>query len=521
MSDGNPDREAAEVTPDSEKAAYRDDREAAAARVDALEGDLASAKKNLAALEGGEPKKGLRQEIVQPFIDLVHAPRALWGVNFSNLLEGMDYFGLLNYLGLYFRKQVFARENVLRHNKDFADIRAGWMVGAQTMGITLSQFFLGGRSDKLGLRASFFVSIGALLLGRAILAAGATMGLADGWGSPLHLVSMLGILVVVLGYGLFQPVSYSAVRAVTTETEATMAYAMLYAVMNLGGWLPTFFFVIRDRVGIAGSFWVFAGFTALGLLGTMALLSRRTVEQAVARASAGRSANAPNASASHAAAGKDQAGTFSLGAWLRRHPLADPKFSFFIFCLIPVQTLFAHNWLTLPFYVTRAYSGSWIGQKFEVATNINPLLIFFLCPIVAAVSYRAKVYNMMILGTAVMAAPAFILALGPTPVNLFAYLVIMTVGEAMWQPRFLQYAAEIAPEGRTGEYMGVAQIPWFLTKAITGLYSGWFLARFCPEQGPQHTETMWLIYGLIAISTTIMLFLAKGWVGKDFKTKAA
>jgi POT family proton-dependent oligopeptide transporter len=38
----------------------------------------------------------------------------------------------------------------------------------------------------------------------------------------------------------------------------------------------------------------------------------------------------------------------------------------------------------------------------------------------------------------------------------------MTIGEAMWQPRFLQYAAEIAPEGRTGAYMGVAQFPWFL-----------------------------------------------------------
>ena len=42
----------------------------------------------------------------------------------------------------------------------------------------------------------------------------------------------------------------------------------------------------------------------------------------------------------------------------------------------------------------------------------------------------------------------------------------MTIGEAMWQPRFLQYAAEIAPEGRTGAYMGVAQFPWFLTKMI-------------------------------------------------------
>ena len=100
----------------------------------------------------------------------------------------------------------------------------------------------------------------------------------------------------------------------------------------------------------------------------------------------------------------------------------------------------------------------------------------------------------------------------------------MTIGEAMWQPRFMQYAAEIAPEGRTGAYMGVAQFPWFLTKVIVPLYSGWFLKNYCPEQAtadnPLNTGTMWLIYACIAMCSTVLLVLAKGWIGKDFKTKA-
>jgi MFS family permease len=209
-----------------------------------------------------------------------------------------------------------------------------------------------------------------------------------------------------------------------------------------------------------------------------------------------------------------------LWNWFRNHPLADKKFAFFIFCLIPVQTLFAHNWLTLPMYVERAYRGTWLGDNFEKAVNFNPILIFILVPIVTALTQKKKVYNMMIIGTAVMAAPTFLLALGPGFWTLLGYLVIMTLGEAMWQPRFLQYAAEIAPEGRTGIYMGVAQFPWFLTKMITSLYSGWFLKTFCPAQGPQNTQTMWLIYGFIAISSSIMLILARNWLGKDFKTKA-
>ncbi len=174
-------------------------------------------------------------------------------------------------------------------------------------------------------------------------------------------------------------------------------------------------------------------------------------------------------------------------------------------------------------YVSRAFQGSAVGDNFEFAVNLNPLLIFFIVPIVAALTQKKKIYNMMIIGTIVMAAPTFILATGPTVWALAAYLLIMTIGEAMWQPRFLQYAAEIAPPGRTGAYMGVAQFPWFLTKVITSMYSGWFLLRYCPADTPVaglNTETMWLIYGSIAMVSPVLLIVARGWLGKDFKDKA-
>ena len=51
------------------------------------------------------PKNLLKQtikEITQPFIDLFHASRALWGVNLSYLLEGLTYFGVVGYLVIYF-----------------------------------------------------------------------------------------------------------------------------------------------------------------------------------------------------------------------------------------------------------------------------------------------------------------------------------------------------------------------------------------------------------------------------------
>ena len=455
--------------------------------------------------KSSEQARNPLKEIIQPFVDVVRAPRALWGVNVSYLLEGFCYFGVLGYLAMYFNEYV-----------GLTDTQAGPMVGVLTWGITLSMFFFGGRVDKWGVRKALIASICLMIIGRVLLSGGPSLGLAIGMWSPLFFTSLAALLFVVLGYGLYQPAAYAAVKQFTVPKTAGMAYAMLYALMNLGGWLPTWFTPIRKAVGISGAFWVYVGFTVLGLILLIAILSPKTVRDAIAsaRKAAGRAEENPSAQS------KSPGESFSLLNWLKNHPLADRKFAFFIFALMPVQTLFAHNWLTLPMYVERAYRGTWIGDHFEAAINFNPILIFILVPVVAAITQKRKVYNMMIAGTAVMALPTFLLAIGPSFWTLFGYLVLMTVGEAMWQPRFLQYAAEIAPEGRTGAYMGVAQFPWFLTKVVTSLYSGWFLTHYCPREGPTNTETMWFVYGVIAVCSTVMLIMAKGWLGKDFKTKS-
>ncbi len=201
------------------------------------------------------------------------------------------------------------------------------------------------------------------------------------------------------------------------------------------------------------------------------------------------------------------------------HPLRDARFTFFIFVLIPVQTLFAHNWLTLPYYINRSFAGTAVGENFELFSNLNPILIFVITPVVAALTARAKVYRMMIVGCLVMALPTFLLALPPNVWLLIAYTVLMTFGEALWQPRFLQWVAEIAPSDRTGAYMGIAQFPWFLTKFLTGMYSGYFVARYVPAVGVENPEFMWFIYGLIAMVSPVALFLARKWMGVGLDRK--
>jgi len=444
-------------------------------------------------------------EITQPFKDLLHTSKALFGLNLSYVLEGLTYFGVVGLLAIFFNDYI-----------KLDDIRAGNMVGVLTAGITLSMLFLGATVDWIGLRKSLLIALSFMLIGRILLTISPNMGQPGLW-SPSHLFAMLGILGVVIGYGIYQPACYAGVKKLTDEKTAAMGYAMLYALMNLGGFLPGLISPpVRKSFGILGVFWVYAVLTAVGIGVVYFVISKKAYESAIAKL---------NKDNIQTRKDDDELSNMSLkekvNFYIKNFPLKDMRFLFFIFVLIPVQTLFAHNWLTLPLYTSRAFSG-FVKDNFEFFVNLNPILIFILTPMVAALTTKRNTYNMMIIGTLVMASPTFILALGPTMTNLMLYLVIMTIGEAMWQPRFLQWVAEIAPKNMTGIYMGIGQFPWFLTKIVTSLYSGWFLMNYCPDKVPpteMNTQMMWLIYGFIAIISPIGLFLAKSWMIKGFKLK--
>ncbi|HNZ52721.1 MAG TPA: MFS transporter [bacterium] len=307
----------------------------------------------------------------------------------------------------------------------------------------------------------------------------------------------------------------------TNSRTSAMGYAMLYALMNLGGFLPGLISPpVRKSFGISGVFWVYSILTVLGLAVVAIFITKKALKDAIDQARADEPDKTLLEKEETDEEKEKMSATEKMKFYLKNFPITDARFMFFIFVLIPVQTLFAHNWLTLPQYTSRAFDG-FVGDNFEFFVNLNPILIFILTPMVTAMTAKKDTYKMMIIGTFIMAAPTFILALGPSMGTLMTYLVIMTIGEAIWQPRFLQWVAQIAPKGMTGIYMGIGQFPWFLTKVVTAIYSGWFLMQYCPADTPpsqMNTETMWFIYGLIAMISPFALLLASKWMKKGFKT---
>ncbi len=529
----------------------------------------------------GEVLKDSYKELKETFVAFFKAPQALWGVNVPYIIEGLVYFGILTILG------KFSSENV-----GLTDAQAGVVYSFVTGGITFAMLIFGGWADKLGVRKALALAFLLMLVGRIFVSLSGTIPLGHGLWSPMFFTMIGGLTIMVLAYGLFQPAAYSGVKRYTNKKTAAMGYAVIYGLMNLGAFFSGFIssFTRHASVnlfppnGLTAVFWVYVVLTALSLILTVVLITRKSDKEAVEKVIKQNEELVRNGEAEEEKKEEEdtkpkvkinnvpiiiysllaivffllsdfgfknsinQVGDIRLfgidlhldvafilfvimlvvASWdyLKRrpwHPFRDKRFTFFIFILVPVQTLFAHNWLTLPYYLDRAFQGTVVSQYFEVFTNLNPILIFILTPIIAGLTAKANVYTMMIWGTLVMSIPTFLLAIGPHVGSFLIYVLFMTIGEAMWSPRFLQWIAEIAPKGKVGLYMGVGQFPWFLDKVVTGLYSGWFLEKYCPKGVPVsdlHTGTLWFIYGLIAIITPISLWLAKNWMLKGFKTKA-
>lgn len=473
----------------------------------------------------GRPALTLRG-FLEPFAAMRGLPLALWIVMGAFVIDTCAYFGVLTLMARY-----------LSVDLHWGDRRAGMTVSTFTMLVTLFMLGAGSYAEKFGLRRAILFALALAAVGRALY--GYAPHLAGGWTVTALVLGAL--LVVAIGEAILQPVCYSGVKQYTDARTSSMGYALIYAIMNLGivgmgalsAWLRPAVQDLKDAQladapaagpvvhflagisfsGIQAVNWAAVVITAATFLLFFVCMRRKTEANKLRPDTADQPLNgdAPSRGA-------------RLKTYFTEGPFRNRRFLFFIFMLLPVRTLFAHQWLTMPDYIIRAYSKD-VADHMEWLVNwINPAIIFFGVPIATALTRHVNVYRMMIIGSLVSAVPTFLLCFGANLSLLITYFVVFSIGEALWSARFLEYASELAPPGRIAQYMGLAQIPWLLAKGTTGWYSGSLLAVFCPEGVPRdqlHTGTLWFIYGCIALASPIGLWLARKWVMAGLQPRSA
>ena len=167
------------------------------------------------------------------------------------------------------------------------------------------------------------------------------------------------------------------------------------------------------------------------------------------------------------------------------HPAADlrafrnRRMLYFLAALIPTQLVFFQLTSTLPVFLVRylRLPESFYGTVFTLNTLMIVALEVPLNNATAHWSHRRS----LTLGALLYAIGFGSFALASGPAGVFAAVAVWTFGEMILMPGSAAYAAEIAPAGRRGEYMGLYTMSFSFAFSV----GPWLGAMLLDIHGPQ------------------------------------
>lgn len=169
---------------------------------------------------------------------------------------------------------------------------------------------------------------------------------------------------------------------------------------------------------------------------------------------------------------------------------------YFLAALIPVQLVFFQLTSTVPLFLVRylRLPESFYGTVFTLNTLMIVALEVPLNNVMAQWPHRRT----LTLGALLYAIGFGSFALARGPAGIFAGVAVWTFGEMTLMPGSAAYAAEIAPVGRRGEYMGLYTMSFSLGFSL----GPWLGAMLLESRGPQ---VLWgVAFASGCVSTLLM-----------------
>jgi MFS family permease len=467
---------------------------------------------------------------ISKFSVLLGAVRELWIVFAIVLLSNLAY-----------RMVNFTLRLWLASDLGYDEVQSGLTAMLWSAGMTLCIVLVGSLTDALGIRRTFLLGFGLCILSRVFLTFTTVRWIALGIGLPL----------LALGEGMGAPVTVAALRRYTTTAQRSIAFSIMYAIMN-GGFLVgvLIFDALRAGLGEHGHFLVPVLGVDLSTYRTTLLVSlglsvpsfaliyfwlregiEATDEGVVITPPRPKypGVNAPRVLWLTVRDAASDSCRIFIGLW--KQP-GFYKFLAFLSLAAFIKMIFVHMDYTYPtFGIRELGDGAPVGHLY----GLNNILIVFLAPLVGVLTQRIAAYRMVIFGSFIAAGSVFIMAappqwfqpladgwlgnlighawLGvagkvhPYYVMIFLFVLLLSIGEAFYSPRLYEYAAAIAPKGQEASYMAMSYLPFFLAKLPVGPLSGVLLKHYCPATGPRHSETLWLIIALSTMIAPVGLFV--------------
>jgi MFS family permease len=446
------------------------------------------------------------------------------------------------------------------------DVAAGSLVSAWSITLSVMGMCAGALVDTIGIRKTMVISVFLIIVAR----------LSSAFLTNPALVFLFTFLPLGAGFAIVGPLISVGIKRYTTKEGAALGFGLFYVVMNLAFAAGGLFFdwirghyATRDAAGKVID--ENAGTTLLGMhfstyqmififsLATtvISLLAAWFVREGVEMDENGGVVVRP---AEPKGTGWDAVRKAATDTWAILSTTIRERFFWTYMGLLSltlfVRFVFFHFHYTFPKYGIRVLGeGAKIGSIYGV---LNPMLIVFLVPLVAMLTRKTSSYKMMIWGAAVSSLSCFLavmpaswfvgltgtvlgelvfvkwlamapdlqtLMAGPPPPEywpLILFIVIFTIGEAIWSPRLMQFTAEIAPKGKEGTYIALSILPYFVAKFFVGPMSGWLVNTYTPLDAagralanyPRH-HMVWIWIGGMAVLSPIGLFVFRRWFLKN------
>jgi MFS family permease len=445
---------------------------------------------------------------------------------------------------IYTAYSVTNKTMVLWLSKDlgFSDQAAGALVGwVWAPAMTVFTLLAGSITDAIGLRRTFFLGVAICTVARSVMVVTTNPSLA----------LACGVLPLAIGEALGTPVLLAATRRYSTVAQRSISFSIIYMIMNIGyiaaGWIFDYVRQLNLHVSLFGfepssyqQLFVVSLVFEIVLFPVIYFLRRG--------AEATDGGPVVEQSSSH---NGGSARSFLNGIWqtVRKSAIAAAHLfqrligqsGFYRLLLFFVFIGFLKAIFLQMDYVFPKFGIRVLGMDAPVGrlSAINAIVIIILVPIVGALTQKFAAYRMVVIGGIICAAGVFIMALPtewfqsatnsvfgqwlghaylglqgsvqPYYIMSALYLIVFSIGEAFYSPRVYEYAAAIAPPGQEASYGSLAYLPFLVGKLLVGT-GGWLLAAFCPEQGPRHPGTMWLIFALAASVAPIGLILFRRYI---------
>src|ERR1700720_1520442 len=327
---------------------------------------------------------------------------------------------------IYTAYSVTNKTMVLWLSKDlgFSDQAAGALVGwVWAPAMTVFTLLAGSLTDAIGLRRTFFLGVAICTFARSvmILTTGPTLAL------------VCGLLPLAIGEALGTPVLLAATRVYSTTAQRSIAFSIIYALMNVGYFVAGYVFdFIRSldlHVSIAG-FQPTPYEQLFGVSLALEILLFPTIY--FLRRDAERDKTETKADAARSGfwtriAGTVQKSANETAALFRRLIGQSGFYRLLVFFLFIgfLKAIFLQMDYVFPKFGDRE-----MGMDAPVGklAGINAILIIVLAPGVGALTHRIPSYRVVIIGSIICAAGVFIMAL---PTDWFVPAADSAVGQAL------------------------------------------------------------------------------------------